>query len=75
METFEQYDLIHRNQWTELLKTLAPGEYTFSFPTIKAIQSCKAVAYTLNTNEGVRRYAFRVPNKKNRTVITKVNSL
>ena len=75
METFEQYSLINRKQWTEFLTGLDEGEHTFSFPSIDHIKSCKSVAYTLNTDGKGKRYAFRVPDKANKMVIITVKIL
>ena len=57
METFEQYELINNQKWTDLLKGLTVGKYTFSFPSIANINSFKAVAYKLNSDRLGRRYS------------------
>lgn len=58
METFEQYGLINRKRWTELLKGLEVGEHTFTFPSISDINSFKSVAYKLNTDMIGRVYSI-----------------
>lgn len=70
METFEQYTLINQKKWTELLKGLEVGEHTFAFPSIADIKSCKAVAYTLNTDRLGRTYGFSVNKAERKVTIT-----
>ena len=58
METFETYSLIGQKKWTAFLTSLEFGEHSFCLPSIAAIKSCKAVAYSLNTDGLGRRYSI-----------------
>ena len=67
METFNQYNLIEQKRWTDFLKSLDAGEHSFLFPSIPDIDSCKAIAYKLNSDGLGRVYNFNV-NKAERKV-------
>ena len=61
-------------QWTAMLAALPPGNHTISFETLRDINSCKAIAYALNSNniDGKgRKYTFNV-DKPTKTVVIKV---
>lgn len=70
METFEQYKLINQKRWTEFLKSLDVGVHTFTFPSVADIKSCKAIAYSLNSDMLGRAYYFNVDKKEKQAVIT-----
>ena len=71
MNTYNSYNLIEQKQWTAFLKGLEPGEHTFLFPSVYDIRSCKAIAYSLNTDGLGRKYFFSV-NKSERKVTIKI---
>lgn len=64
MKAVDIQTLIHNNKWTELLCCLNPGENELFFPSEKAMKSCKAMAYDINSRNkanGVKRvYNFHV---------------
>lgn len=43
-------ELIEKGEWTALLKYLPEGSHVFQFPTVGAINSCKAVGYAMNSD-------------------------
>lgn len=55
-----------RREWTGLLKELPVGEHEINFPDIRAIKSCKAIAYDLNSDKSGKNYRFNV----NKTTLT-----
>lgn len=73
MEAFEQYSLINQKRWTEFLKALEVGVHTFTFPSIEDIKSCKAVAYSLNSDKIGRAYYFNV-EKDEKKIVVKVEA-
>ena len=58
-------------QWTDMLSSLPPGNHTLSFESLRDIRSCKAVAYSINSDHIGRRYTFNV-DKAEKTVVVKV---
>ena len=58
-------------QWTAMLSSLPPGNHTLSFESLDDIRSCKAVAYSINSDNIGRRYTFNV-DKAGRTAVIKV---
>ena len=70
MEIFELYSLINQRRWTEFLKSLDAGEHTFTFPALPDIASCKAVAYSLNSDKQGKSYRFNVDKDEKKVVIT-----
>ena len=66
------------SKWTALLGELPAGTHTLSFPNIEAIKSCKAVAYSLNSDyKAIGRgyeYKFNV-DKTNRLVTVVVSEI
>lgn len=77
MTAIEIQELIHNNKWTELLCCLEPGENELFFPSEKAMKSCKAMAYDMNSRNkanGLQRgYYFHVEKVANdacRVIIT-----
>lgn len=69
MEAFEQYSLINQKRWTEFLKALEAGAHTFVFPSLDDIKSCKAIAYSLNSDKSGRFYSFNVEKREKKVVI------
>jgi len=65
-------ELMSESKWTDMLKELSVGEHTLSFPSVDAIKSCKAVAYSINSDKVGRRYTFNV-DKGERVVTIKVS--
>ena len=51
---------MEKSEWTAMLGELPPGTHTLSFPNVDAIKSCKAIAYSLNSDKKGRRYTFNV---------------
>jgi len=70
MEVFEQYSLINQKKWTEFLGSLDCGQHTFTFPSLPDIASCKAVAYSLNSDKNGREYRFNVEKSTKKVRIT-----
>lgn len=70
MDTFELYSLINQKKWTEFLVSLSVGSHKIAFPTIADIKSCKAVAYSINSDKTGRRYNFNVDKDEKTAVIT-----
>jgi len=70
MDSFELYTLINGKQWTKFLKSLDLGESTFAFPSVADIHSCKAVAYSLNSDGLGRCYNFNVNKAERKVIIT-----
>lgn len=64
-------DLIAERKWTAMLAELPVGEHTLPFRDVDDIRSCKAVAYSLNSDRKGRRYTF-VVNKAALSVRIKV---
>ena len=64
-------DLIAGRRWTAMLAELPVGDHTLSFESLDDIRSCKAIAYSLNSDRTGRRYTFSV-NKSERTAVIKV---
>lgn len=64
-------DLLAAREWTAMLRELPEGEHTLLFPDVEAIASCKAVAYSLNSDRKGRRFTFNV-NKGELTAVVKV---
>ena len=54
------YKLVDERNWTAFLASLEPGISTVKFPSVKAIKSCKAVAYDINSDKRGRTYKFEV---------------
>lgn len=73
MEVFEQYNLINRRKWTQLLQSLEPGKsHKFSLPSVEDIHSLKSTAYNINTDRGRRIYSIKA-NKRQIAVEITVN--
>lgn len=70
MTHFEIQALIQHKRWTELLRSLEPGENDLFFPSVEAIKSCKAVAYDINSSNTGRKYYFHVDKAESRVTIT-----
>ncbi len=70
MNTFELYSLINQKKWTEFLGALPVGEHKMAFPSVAAIKSCKAVAYSINSDKIGRRYTFNVNKDERYAIIT-----
>lgn len=64
-------ELIAGRRWTAMLAELPSGEHTLSFESLDDIRSCKAIAYSLNSDRTGRRYTFNV-DKSERTAVIKV---
>ncbi len=64
-------DLIAGRKWTAMLAELPEGEHTLSFESVDDIKSCKAIAYSINSDRKGKRYTFIV-DKPERTAIIKV---
>ena len=66
--------LIAEKRWTEMLKELPAGQHTIPFPNVEAIRSCKAVAYSINSDNKVREegntYLFNVDKSELSAIIT-----
>lgn len=69
MDTFNSYTLIENKRWTEFLRGLDPGEHTFRFPSVPDIRSCKAIAYSLNSDGLGRKYYFNVEKSERKVTI------
>ncbi|MCQ2142268.1 MAG: hypothetical protein MJY83_07975 [Bacteroidales bacterium] len=52
--------LIQESKWSDLLKGLPIGTHQLFFPSNHAIRSCKAVAYSLNTDRIGKTFRFKV---------------
>lgn len=63
--------LIGSREWTAMLSELDFGVHTLPFPDVDAIKSCKAIAYSLNSDRKGRRYTFNV-NKDDRCAVITV---
>lgn len=69
MEAFELYQLVNQKRWTELLGSLPVGCHIITFPSLADIKSCKAVAYSINSDKSGRRYTFNVDKDEKRVSI------
>ena len=58
-------------RWTEFLSALPGGTHTFRFPNTKAMKSCKAIGYGINSERMGRRYTFNM-DKENLILTIKV---
>jgi len=67
-------DLIADKKWTAMLAELPEGEHTLPFESVDDIKSCKAIAYSINSDRTGRRYTFNV-DKAERTAVVKVEVL
>jgi len=67
-------ELMSESKWTDMLKELPVGKHVLSFPNVEAIKSCKAIAYSINSDRKGRRYTFCV-NKAELTAIVNVDEL
>ena len=54
-----------------MLAELPAGDHTISFESLDDIRSCKAVAYSINSDNTGRRYTFNV-DKAGKTAVIKV---
>ena len=63
-------ELIASSQWTAMLSELPAGTHTIPFPSVDAIRSCKAIAYSLNSDKKGRRYTFNVDKTHLSAIIT-----
>lgn len=70
MEVFEQYSLINQKRWKRFLTSLDIGEYTFTFPSVADIKSCKAIGYDMNSDRIGKFYSFSVDKGEKKVVIT-----
>ena len=64
-------ELIAGRRWTAMLAELPAGDHTLCFESLDDIKSCKAVAYSINSDNIGRRYTFNV-DKATKTVVIKV---
>jgi len=64
-------ELIAESKWTAMLNELTAGTHIIEFPSVDAIKSCKAVAYSINSDCVGRRYTFNV-DKSKKTVIVNI---
>lgn len=64
-------ELIAGRRWTAMLAELPAGDHTLSFESLDDIRSCKAIAYSINSDNIGRRYTFNV-DKTTKTVVIKV---
>lgn len=71
MDTFKLYNLVAQKKWTEFLGELPVGETKIGFPSVPDIKSCKAIAYSINSDKTRRRYTFKV-DKDERSAVIKV---
>lgn len=63
-------ELMSEAKWTDMLRELPVGVHTLSFPNVEAIKSCKAIAYSINSDRRGRRYTFNVDKAELVAVIT-----
>ncbi len=61
---------MEKSEWTAMLGELPAGTHVLSYPNVDAIKSCKAVAYSLNSDKKGRRYTFNVDKD---TLSVKIN--
>lgn len=64
-------ELMAGSKWTAMLGELSVGRHTLRFPDLESIKSCKAIAYSINTDRKGRRYTFNV-DKGNLSVVVNV---
>ena len=64
-------ELMADNKWTAMLAELPMGKHTLHFPDVESIKSCKAIAYSINSDRKGRRYTFNV-DKEELSVIVNV---
>lgn len=64
-------ELIAESKWTAMLNELTAGTHIIEFPSVDAIKSCKAVAYSINSDGIGRTYTFNV-NKSEKTAVINV---
>ena len=64
-------ELIAGRRWTAMLAELPAGDHTLCFESLDDIRSCKAIAYSINSDNIGRRYTFNV-DKTTKTVVIKV---
>lgn len=57
-------EFMSQSRWTDMLKELTPGKHILPCPSVDAIRSCKAIAYSLNSDRKGRRYTFHVDKAK-----------
>lgn len=69
MTYFEIHKLIKERRWTELLRGLELGENELAFDSVQDIASCKAIAYSMNSDRSGRIYNFRVNKGDKKAVI------
>ena len=70
MESFEQYALINKKKWSELLRTMELGTHTVTVPSLPDIYSFKSVAYYLNSLKMGRTYSVCKDKTKGDLVVT-----
>ncbi len=71
MDFIKIKECMENREWTAMLKELPVGKHTLKFPDVDAIKSCKAIAYSLNSDRDGRKYTFNV-DKSICTVIINV---
>ena len=57
-----------------MLAELPAGDHTLCFESLDDIKSCKAIAYSINSDNIGRRYTFNV-DKTTKTVVIKVEEI
>ncbi len=70
MDLYTLNNLVAERQWTELLRALPEGETKLGFPDLSALNSCKAVAYSINSDKTGRSYYFKVNKDERSAIIT-----
>ena len=64
MDIIKICKLIESREWTAMLAELPAGKHTIKFPDVESIKSCKAIAYSLNSDKKGRRYTFNVDKEE-----------
>lgn len=62
-------NLIADKKWTAMLAELPAGEHTLPFESVDDIKSCKAIAYSINSDQTGIRYTFNVVKEKKEATI------
>lgn len=69
MDIKKTLELIAEKKWTAMLGELPVGKHVLPFPSVDDIRSCKAIAYSLNSDRKGRRYTFNVDKAELSVVI------
>ena len=67
-------EFMAESKWTAMLAELPSGKHTLRFPEVESIKSCKAIAYSINSDRKGRRYTFNV-DKGELSVIVNVEEI